>query len=48
MKKQLFDLETMLVQGGLVFLFTHIESSAESDSNKPEGFERSESLLHVK
>ena len=48
MKKQIFDLETILVREGLVFLLTHKEISAESDSNKPEAFARSQSLLHVK
>tara|TARA_B110000467_G_C18130899_1_gene373253 strand:- start:449 stop:574 length:126 start_codon:yes stop_codon:yes gene_type:complete len=41
-------LGAILVQKGLAFLFTHKEIRAESDSNKSEGFIRSESLSHIK
>jgi len=38
MKKYLFGLGAMLVGASLMFVFTHTEVSAESESNIPEPF----------
>jgi NAD(P)H-hydrate repair Nnr-like enzyme with NAD(P)H-hydrate dehydratase domain len=37
-KKYLFGLGTMLVGAGLMFVFTHTEVNAESETNLPDAF----------
>ena len=38
MREYLFDLGSMLVGAGLMFVFNHAEVSSESEASKPEPF----------